>query len=154
MSARIEQGSIDAAYDAHRRIPEFAGAAYEREEFERRLGDKSALILIARVDSIPVAFKVGYDRYHDGGWYSWLGGVDADHRREGIAAALMDRQEQWVRAAGYSHIVVKTRNRFVAMRILLARSGYMNVAVEAATSSGASSKTSVEGLRLIHVKTL
>jgi predicted GNAT superfamily acetyltransferase len=150
MVARIEQGSIDAAYEAHRRIPEFADEEYERAEFQRRLGDKSALILIAWVDAAPVAFKVGYDRYHDGGWYSWLGGVQAEHRRDGIAAALIDRQEQWVRAAGYSHIVVKTRNQFVGMRILLARSGYMNVAVE----SPGGAKTPLEKLRLIHIKVL
>ena len=149
MVARIELGSIDAAYEAHRRIPEFAGNEYARAEFEQRLGDKSALILIAWVEATPVAFKVGYDRYHDGGWYSWLGGVDENHRRGGIAAALMDRQEQWVRAAGYSHIVVKTRNRFVGMRVLLARSGYLNVSVEAPDP-----KMPVEELRLIHVKAL
>ena len=148
MVARIEQGSIDAAYEAHLRIPEFTGAHYERIEFERRLGDRSALILIAWDDTTPVGFKIGYDRYHDGGWYSWLGGVDEQRRRDGIAAALMDRQERWVRAGGYSHIVVKTRNRFVGMRVLLARSGYMNVAVEAPDG-----KTPVEELRLIHVKT-
>jgi len=151
MSTRIEQGSIDAANEAYRRIPEFAGGDYERAEFERRLSDRSALILVAYVDpdAAPAAFKVGYDRYHDGSWYSWLGGVAADYRRLGIAAALLERQEQWVRAAGYSRIVVKTRNRFVGMRVLLARSGYMNVAVEAPDAN-----TPIEELRLIHVKVL
>jgi len=149
VSTRIEQGSIDAAYEAYRRIPEFSGGDYERAEFDRRLGDRSALILIAHADAAPVGFKVGYDRYHDGSWYSWLGGVAADHRRLGVAAALLERQEQWVRAAGYSRIVVKTRNRFVGMRVLLARSGYMNVAVEAPDA-----KTPIEELRLIHVKAL
>jgi GNAT superfamily N-acetyltransferase len=149
VDARIEQASIDAAYEAHRRIPEFASGAYERAEFERRLGDKSALILVACIGATPVAFKVGYDRYHDGSWYSWLGGVEAGHRRTGIAAALIGRQEEWVRAAGYSRIVVRTNNRFVGMRVLLARSGYMNVAVESPDA-----KTPLEELRLIHIKVL
>lgn len=148
MAVRIEQSSIDAAYEAYRRIPEFSGAGYERAEFDRRLGDQSALILVASVDARPIAFKIGYDRYRDGSWYSWLGGVDADHRRCGVAAALLDRQEQWVRAAGYSRIVVKTRNRFVGMRVMLARSGYMTVAVEGYAA------TPVDELRLVHAKAL
>jgi GNAT superfamily N-acetyltransferase len=149
VTRRIERGSIGAAYEAYRQIPEFAGGDYDRAEFERRLGDRSALVLIAFDDVTPIGFKVGYDRYHDGSWYSWLGGVAADQRRHGVAAALLERQEQWVRDAGYSRIVVKTRNRFVGMRVLLARAGYMSVAVEAPEAN-----TAIEELRLIHVKAL
>jgi len=128
----VARGSIADAFEAYRRIPEFAPhSAPDRAEFERRLGHDSALVLIAVNDSGCAGFKVGYDRYRDGSFYSWLGGVLPQCRGRGVAAALLAQQEMLVRAAGYTRIYVKTRNRFTAMRALLARSHYAIVSVEA-----------------------
>ena len=53
----------------------------------------------ARDEDHLVGFKLGYavtsKRY-----YSWLGGVHPDHRRRGIALALMTRQHEWIASRG------------------------------------------------------
>jgi predicted GNAT superfamily acetyltransferase len=145
---RVREGTIDEAFDVFMRVPELDGAG-DRAEWIRRLDGASALVLVAVRDDRAVAFKVGYDRYRDGSWYSWLGGVEPAVRGTGVARALLERQETWVKAHGYRRIHVKTRNRFVAMRVLLARAGYSIVAVEAPAPD-----TPVDDLRLILVKDL
>ena len=149
MKTRIEVGTPHAAFEVYRAVPEFephetVGLA----EFETRLANDSALTLIAYDDGDAVAFKVGYDRYNDGSWYSWLGGVVPAFRGRGIANALLEFQESWARSAGYARIYVKTRNRFVAMRTMLARAGYQIVAVDRAAA------TTLADARLTLVKTL
>lgn len=52
-----------------------------------------------------VGFKAGY-ALKAGHYYSWLGGVDPDYRRQGIANELMFRQHSWLREQGYE--VVET----------------------------------------------
>jgi GNAT superfamily N-acetyltransferase len=144
----IREGSVDEAWSIYRRIPEFSVDGDDRG-FRARLETDSALVLVAEVAGRAVAFKVGYDRYRDGSWYSWLGGVFPEHREQGLAAALLAEQEVRVAARGYGAIHVKTRNRFVGMRVLLARSGYRIVAVEAPAPD-----TPIAELRLVHVKSL
>lgn len=147
---QITQGSIADAFDAYRRIPEFAPHLKpDRDEFERRLTGAAALILVAVDAGDCVGFKLGYDRYRDGSFYSWLGGVVPDHRGRGVAGALLGEQEARVREAGYRRVYVKTRNRFTAMRVLLARSRYAIVAVDRDPASGA-----FDDLRLTLVKVL
>ena len=131
MKTRIESGTTRTAFEHYCAVPEFEPhATVDSVEFERRLTHDSASILIAYDDRAPVGFKVGYDRYRDGSWYSWLGGVLPAHRGHGIAQALLEHQETWVRSAGYRRIYVKTRNRFGAMRAMLASAGYQIVAVD------------------------
>jgi GNAT superfamily N-acetyltransferase len=144
----VREGTVEEAFEVYRGIPEF-GAADDDRGLRARLETSSALVLIGEVESRPVAFKAGYDRYRDGSWYSWLGGVLPEHRKLGIAAALLARQEAWVAEHGYRRIHVKTRNRFVGMRVMLARSGYQIVAVEAPAAD-----TPLADLRLVFVKDL
>jgi len=155
---RIREGTIDQAYAVYDRIPELEAGAIDRSEFTRRLGKPSALVLIGertRSNGVTageedlIGFKAGYDRYQDGSWYSWLGGVVPSGRGSGLASALLRYQETWVRDAGYRRIYVKTRNRFVAMRLLLTRAGYQVVAVEASDVD-----TSLDDLGLLMVKAL
>jgi len=145
---RIREGTIDEAFDVFLRVPEFGGGG-DRAEWARRLGGPSTCVLVAEREGSRVAFKVGYDRYRDGSWYSWLGGVAPGLRGAGIARALLERQEAWVASRGYRRIHVKTRNRFVGMRVLLARAGYSIVAVEAPSPD-----TPFDDLRLMLVKDL
>ena len=65
--------------------------------------DVSALLAIA-AGSI-VGYKVGYAKSQRK-YYSWLGGVDPEFRRRGIASELMQRQHEWIAARGYT--VVET----------------------------------------------
>lgn len=102
--------------------PEFSGSG--ATELARRLGQQDALALVALAMDEPVGYKLGYQRWSDGSWYSWLGAVLPEHRGQGYAQRLLAEQESWVAARGYRSIRVKTRNRFVGMRILLARNGY------------------------------
>jgi len=144
----IREGTLDEAFALYRRVPEFQSGD-DRAEWDRRLAGPAALVLIAERDGHPVGFKVGYDRYRDGSWYSWLGAVEPGARGLGVARALLERQETWVRARGFRRIYVKTRNRYVAMRVLLARAGYAVVTVDAPSAD-----TSVDDLRLLLLKDL
>jgi len=147
---RIESGTTHTAFEVYCSVPEFAPhAAIDAAEFERRLTSDSALVLIAYDDAEALGFKVGYDRYNDGSWYSWLGGVLPAFRRRGIAKALLERQEAWARDAGYGRIYVKTRNRFGAMHAMLASAGYQIVALGAPSAT-----TPLADLRLTLVKAL
>ena len=146
----IHEGTIDEAYAVYAAIPEFAPTQrVAREEFQTRLADGSRLVLIASSGESPVAFKAGYDRYRDGSWYSWLGGVLPSHRGLRLAERLIETQEAWVREHGYRRLFVKTRNRFRAMHALLVRSGYMVVSVDAPDGGG-----ELADLRLMMVKEL
>src|SRR5262249_18065616 len=149
-SFEIREGSIEDAIEVCRRVPELESV--DRAEFVRRLDPPRALILVAGpagVRAPVVAFKAGYDRYRDGSFYSWLGGVAPEARRGGLAAALIDHQETWARQQGYARIHVKTRNRFVGMHVLLAKKGYRIVSVDAPSPD-----TPLDDLRLSLVNLL
>ncbi len=128
----IERGSADDAFAVAERIAEFGGEAerYGLETYRARLGDPSALVLLAWHGDEPIAFKAGYDRYRDGSWYSWMGGVRAEWRGLGVAQRLLEAQEAWVVDRGYRTLYVKTRNRHKRMLAFLARNGYDVVRVE------------------------
>lgn len=104
-------------------IPEFQEQV-EAEEFSKRLNQKKNLILIAFYRNRPVGFKLGYDRYQDGSFYSWLGGVIPEFRRQGIAGLLARNQEKWAVAEGFRSIRIKTRNKFKGMLIFLLKTGF------------------------------
>ena len=57
-------------------------------------------VFMAKIDSRPVGFKAGYATAHDR-YYSWLGGVDPDFRRRGIATKLMAQQHGWLRKSRF-----------------------------------------------------
>ena len=128
----IRQGSPADAWTVAERIGEFGGDAdrYGREIYEQRLAGASALVLVARAGDEPVGFKAGYDRYRDGSWYSWMGGVIEPWRGCGIAQELLDVQERWVREKGYEILYVKTRNRHKRMIAFLATNDYDVLRVE------------------------
>ena len=79
-------------------------------------------VQVARKDEI-IGFKIGYAltplRY-----YSYLGGVDEEHRRQGIALRLMREQHQWAQSAGYTSIETGATNSNVAMLTLNLRVGF------------------------------
>ena len=91
---------------------------------------REGTLFIAEMEGEVAGFKAGYDRYQDGSYYSWLGGVVPVFRKQGVAQSLLEQQEAWVLEAGYRGIYVKTRNRFVGMRMFLAKNGYDVVGIE------------------------
>ena len=122
----INHGDAETAFALAQQIPEFdAGdGGLDLRNFQQRLSGRSALVLIATIDGEPVGFKAGYDRYADGSWYSWMGGVLPERRSHGVAVGLLEAQETWATAAGFERIYVKTRNRHRSMLRLLVKRGY------------------------------
>jgi len=82
-----------------------------------------------------VGFKAGYDRFQDGSWYSWMGGVLEPWRGQGIAQRLLDVQEAWVSKQGYRRLYVKTRNQHKRMIAFLAMNGYDILRLEEKSTS-------------------
>jgi predicted GNAT superfamily acetyltransferase len=83
----------------------------------------SFLILVATDNEQVVGYKIGYqDRKSR--FYSWLGGVHPEHRRQGIASELMLRQHEWCKKQGYVVIRTQTKNQWRNMLILNLRHGF------------------------------
>ncbi len=51
--------------------------------------------------------------------YSWIGGTRSDWRGQGHFRALTEQQEVWAIERGFDEVVVKTKNKFYAMRATL-----------------------------------
>ena len=117
-------------------------------EVEARLGDRDHQIVMAEAalpdapdTVVPVAFKVSHElrpretdakladlvarladcvRFDDRRvLYSWIGGTRRDWRGQGFFRALTEQQESWALDNGFDEVVVKTKNRFYAMRSTL-----------------------------------
>jgi len=67
----IHENQLENAIALSIQIPEFE-RPYEIEEYEKRLKGNH-LILTAHGDETTFGFKIGYDRFSDGSFYSWMG---------------------------------------------------------------------------------
>ena len=105
----ICEGSFQECVDLSSKIPEF-NSPYKIEEYKKRCAGKY-LALIAEIDNQLVGFKIGYDRFKNGSFYSWMGGVLPKFRRMGVAYSLANFQEKWVTENGFSAIILKTRQK-------------------------------------------
>lgn len=72
-----------------------------------RLDRTDLVVLVARLGGEPVGYKVGYGEGADV-FYSAKGGVLPEHRRRGIARALLRRMEDEARALGYARLAFDT----------------------------------------------
>ena len=117
-------------------------------EVVARLGSRDHQIVMAEAalpddpgTVVPVAFKVSHElrrretdakladlvarladcvRFDDRKvLYSWIGGTRRDWRGQGFFRALTEQQESWALDNGFDEVVVKTKNRFYAMRSTL-----------------------------------
>jgi len=129
----IEENSIDTMIALHSQLPEF-DRSLSSLDIERRLQKSRSLLLIATFDDMPIGYKIGYS-LSDTVFYSWLGGVLPDYRRHGIANKMRQTQEQWAVSQGFTHIKVKSMNRFPAMICMLIQHGYHIVDCENRQSS-------------------
>ena len=110
----IRETDLITALSVLENLPEFSPLK-ERQYYEQTVTDKPYLALCAYEGETAVACKIGYDKFEDGSFYSWLGGVNPNHRKKGLAKALADRQEQWAVENGFTSIKFKTLNRLKAM---------------------------------------
>lgn len=139
----LEQGALEIQYieEFFGEFPRRKTA----EEVVSRLRDREHSLLMAEAPMgddpslvVPVSYKVAHElRRHetdarladlvarleghlefDGRkvLYSWIGGTRSDWRGQGHFRALTEEQEAWAIAHGYSEILVKTKNRYYAMR--------------------------------------
>ena len=129
LNIRILKTDIETAAEVSRLIPELINP-YPAAVYHQRMDGKISLSLVAYVDGQPAGLKVGYDKLGDGSFYSWMGGVVPTYRRNGIAKALAQEQENWAAAQGFHTIVLKTRNRHKAMLIFALSNGFSITGVE------------------------
>jgi len=89
-----------------------------------KMASKPQLLVISAVDGKKViGYKIGYE-VNSHTFYSWLGGVDPDYRKNGIASMLMEKQHQYLRANGYSVVQTKTMNKWRSMLVLNIKNGF------------------------------
>lgn len=120
---QIREGDLAGALTVAEQIQEFENP-YGKAEYRRRLKAVNHLILTAVMGAEPVAFKVGYDRFGDGSFYSWMGGVLNQYRRQGLAGMLANYQEQWARCQGYQYLRMKTLRRHNGMLQFALKRGF------------------------------
>ncbi|MBO3700437.1 GNAT family N-acetyltransferase [Roseivirga sp. E12] len=123
MEVQIVETSIVEAIDLLQLLPEFQDMR-DNPYYQERIENSKSLTLLATIDSKPIACKVGYDKFKDGSFYSWLGGVLPKYRRLGIAKALADKQEDWAKSEGFKSIKFKTLNRHKGMLIFAIKNGF------------------------------
>jgi len=100
------------------------------DEKFRRVKQNHPLLLIAFDEGQPIGFKLGYEIPGTRTFFSWLGGVHPDHRRQGIAKKLLETQEKLVRDLGMEKIYFTSYDRFAAMIRLGKQNGYRLVKSE------------------------
>lgn len=123
----IRRATVAEVVELSDRIPELVNP-HRAEAYEGRLFGVPHLILVAEIDGLPAAFKVGYER--DGYFYSWMGGVLPAYRRRGLARALAEAQEEWAKKEGYPHLTFKTRNTHRNMLLFAIGRGFQIIELE------------------------
>jgi aminoglycoside 6'-N-acetyltransferase I len=82
----------------------------DAEELERELADSSETAFVAEVGGTLIGFiEIGIRNYAEGapaGPAPYVEGiwVEPDHRRRGIARALLKAGEQWALGQGFTHL--------------------------------------------------
>jgi predicted GNAT superfamily acetyltransferase len=123
LNISIQETDIETAVAVSMRVPELSNP-HNMQEYNRRMQGKDSLILVAYVDKEPAGFKVGYDKFNDGSFYSWMGGVIPGFRNHHIAKKLAGYQEEWASSRGYRSIRFKTRNKHKAMLMFALSNGF------------------------------
>ena len=140
----LEPGALEAQY-IEEYFTEFKRKKTADEIIERLNGREHLILLSMAQDDdgtlIPVAYKIGHElRAQETNikltelvselrdvvefpnrrvFYSWIGGTRSEWRGQGRYRALTEQQEEWAHANGFHELVVKTKNRFYAMRATL-----------------------------------
>ncbi len=70
-----------------------------------------------------IGFKIGYP-YSEDTFYSWIGGVLTQFRRQGIATNLAINQEEYAKTKGFTRLRTKSMNQYKPMMILNLKNGF------------------------------
>lgn len=84
---------------------------------------RPSLFVALASDGEVIGFKLGYERKYQN-YYSWMGGVDPEHRAQGVGKALMKAQHAWAESQGYHAIRTQSKNKWRDMIILNLKSGF------------------------------
>lgn len=116
--------------------PVDAALVLELNDLARRVFDQPGMSVDWRLSSMPdasavvarsagrlVGFKIGY-AMTESKYYSWLGGVEAASRGNGIARQLMRMQHEWVRGRGYALLETSTDQGNSAMLHVNVQEGF------------------------------
>lgn len=94
------------------------------DDLINKMEDKPQLLVITAMDGHKViGYKIGYE-IENHKYYSWLGGVDSNYRKLGIASTLMAKQHQYLKEKGYTTVQTKTMNKWRNMLILNIKNGF------------------------------
>jgi GNAT superfamily N-acetyltransferase len=163
----LEQGALEIQY-IEEFFGEFPRRKTAAEIVQRLEGREHliAMALAAMPDDpdtvVPVSFKVAHEIRRDESdpkladlverlhgcvpfagrrvLYSWIGGTRSDWRGQGFFRALTEEQESWALRKGFHEVVVKTKNKFYAMRGTLDHLSFDVVKFERSTFDNAESK--------------
>lgn len=127
----IKELPIEQVQPLTLKIPEF-NDPYGIEEYYNRFKNVPHLVLAALDGEKIVGFKLGYERKKNV-FYSWMGGVLPEYRKQGIAWKLAKRQEIWLKENGYTHLWMKTRNQHRNMLHFAIKNGFQLMEVEQET---------------------
>lgn len=95
-----------------------------------KIRNKRHLFLVAYDGVQAIGFKLGYVIPKTRTFFSWLGGVHPDYRRQGIARDLLMQQELLVKEMGMHKIYFTSYDKFPAMIHLGKKQGYLLVRTE------------------------
>lgn len=96
----------------------------KKDDLNTKMARKPQILIITAVEGNKViGYKIGYEIDKDI-FYSWLGGVDTNHRKNGIASTLMEKQHEYLRNKGYKTVRTKTMNTWRYMLILNIKFGF------------------------------
>lgn len=96
----------------------------QEDALKRRFrGRYNVLMLVARVEDVPVGFFMGFE-LKPTVFFSWFYGVLPDYRRQGIASQLMDAVHSWARQNDYNSIRFECHNQHRPMLHLAIALGY------------------------------
>ncbi|MBB2480466.1 GNAT family N-acetyltransferase [Bacillus sp. APMAM] len=91
--------------------------------FNKIINNPQLLVIIAMDGKRVIGYKIGYEMDKNK-FYSWLGGVDINYRKQGIASTLMEKQHQYLRNNGYNVVQTKTMNKWRNMLVLNIKNGF------------------------------
>lgn len=94
------------------------------DDLINKMKSKPKLLVITAMDGTKViGYKIGYE-LDNNKFYSWLGGVDTNYRKHGIASELMEKQHQYLKENGYNIVQTKTMNKWRSMLVLNIKNGF------------------------------
>ncbi|RBP92907.1 acetyltransferase (GNAT) family protein [Cytobacillus firmus] len=96
----------------------------DSEGLVSKMKSKPQLLVLAAVDGEKmIGYKMGY-AIDEVTFYSWLGGVAPDYRKNGVASMLMEKQHEYLKETGYKVVRTKTMNIWRSMLILNIKHGF------------------------------